>query len=275
MKLNKRTAPLVSVIMNCYNGEKYLRESINSVISQTYKNWELVFWDNNSNDGSKKILLNFKDKRIKYFHSKNLLNLYHARNLAIKKSKGKYISFLDTDDTWSKNKLKIQVSCLKKSKKKIIYSNYYILDTIKKSKKLFTKKKLFEGQITQELLKNYKIGILTVLIDKEIFKKYSFNKKYNIIGDFDLFIKLSCSFYIQCIQKPLANYRIHTTNFSEKNRDLYIEELKHWINKNYYFFKKKNIHIYSQKIFLFKFIIKKYIAAIKEKFGIYFKDGGP
>ena len=88
MKLNKKTTPLVSVIMNCHNGEKYLRESINSVMSQSYKNWELIFWDNNSNDNSKKVLLNFKDKRIKYFYSKSFLNLYHARNLAIKKSKG-------------------------------------------------------------------------------------------------------------------------------------------------------------------------------------------
>jgi glycosyltransferase involved in cell wall biosynthesis len=270
MKLNKKTTPLVSVIMNCHNGEKYLRESINSVMSQSYKNWELIFWDNNSNDNSKKVLLNFKDKRIKYFYSKSFLNLYHARNLAIKKSKGKYISFLDTDDTWNKNKLKIQVSYLKKSKKKIIYSNYHVLDIAKKSKRLISTTNLFEGHKTQDLLNDYRIGILTILIDKEIFKKYSFNKKYQIIGDFDLFVKLSCSFFIQCVQKPLANYRKHTTNFSEKNIDLYIDEVKHWINKNNSFFKKKNIHIYSPKILLFKLIIKRYIASFKKKFGIYF-----
>ena len=166
MKLNKKTTPLVSVIMNCHNGEKYLRESINSVMSQSYKNWELIFWDNNSNDNSKKVLLNFKDKRIKYFYSKSFLNLYHARNLAIKKSKGKYISFLDTDDTWNKNKLKIQVIYLKKLKKKIIYSNYHVLDIAKKSKRLISTTNLFEGHKTQDLLNDYRIGILTILIDK-------------------------------------------------------------------------------------------------------------
>jgi|TARA_B110000971_G_scaffold192637_1_gene205054 glycosyltransferase involved in cell wall biosynthesis len=268
MKLKGKTSPLVSVIMNCHNGEKYLRESIKSIISQTYNNWEIIFWDNCSNDKSKQILLSFNDKRIKYFYSKKILKLYHARNLAVKKSKGKYISFLDTDDTWDKNKLKIQINYLKKSKKKIIYTNYYILNNIKKSKKLFSEKKLFEGHITQKLLNNYKIGILTILIEKEIFQKHSFNKKYQVIGDFDLFIRLSCNFYIQCVQRPLASYRIHTENFSEKNRDLHIEELKYWINKNNFSFKKKSINIYKQKIVLFKLIVKKYMAPIIFFFGI-------
>ena len=59
---------LVSVIMNCHNGEKFLNESVKSVINQTYQNWELIFFDNLSNDNSKKILQSFRDKRIKYFN---------------------------------------------------------------------------------------------------------------------------------------------------------------------------------------------------------------
>ena len=59
---------LVSVIMNCYNGEKFIKKSVYSIISQSYKKWELVFWDNNSSDNSKNILKEFKDKRIKYFY---------------------------------------------------------------------------------------------------------------------------------------------------------------------------------------------------------------
>ena len=100
----KNFKPLISIIMNCYNGEKYLKKSIKSVINQNYKNWELIFWDNKSSDNSKKILKEFKDNRIKYFFSKKFTNLYEARNLAIKKSKGSYICFLDTDDWWDKKK---------------------------------------------------------------------------------------------------------------------------------------------------------------------------
>ena len=84
--MKSKKTPLVSIIMNCYNGDKYLRKSIKSIISQSYKNWELIFWDNNSEDNSKNILKSFKDKRILYFRSKKFMKLYHARNLAIKKN---------------------------------------------------------------------------------------------------------------------------------------------------------------------------------------------
>ena len=127
--------PLVSIIMNCHNGEKYLKESLKSLFNQSYKNWELVFFDNNSNDNSGKILKSFKDKRIRFFSSKKKLNLYHARNLAIKKTKGHYVCFLDIDDLYHKDKLKLQINFLKKNREfKIIYSNYTVLDEIKKKK---------------------------------------------------------------------------------------------------------------------------------------------
>ena len=69
----------VSIIMNCYNGENYLDESLNSVINQTYKNWELIFYDNCSTDKSVTILEKYKDKRIKYFKSKKKINLGLAK----------------------------------------------------------------------------------------------------------------------------------------------------------------------------------------------------
>ena len=101
--------PLVSILMNCYNGETYLRESLNSVINQTYKNWELIFWDNQSKDKSAEIFKNYNDHRFKYFYSKDHTTLYKARNLAIEKAKGDFIAFLDTDDLWDENKLKLQM----------------------------------------------------------------------------------------------------------------------------------------------------------------------
>ena len=97
---------LISIIVNCFNGEKYLSRCIKSVLSQTYKNWEIIFWNNKSTDKSEKIIKNFSDKRIKIFRSKKFLNLYDARNRAIQKSRGQYICFLDTDDYWKKINLK-------------------------------------------------------------------------------------------------------------------------------------------------------------------------
>ena len=102
--------PLVSIIMNCYNGEKYLTESLKSIQNQNYKNWELIFWDNKSTDRSKIFFKKFKDKRFKYYYANKFTNLYTARNLAIKKAKGKIFTFLDVDDLWMPNKLLKQVN---------------------------------------------------------------------------------------------------------------------------------------------------------------------
>ena len=81
--------------MNCHNGQKYLHQSIKSIFNQNYKNWELIFFDNHSTDNSKKILQALKIKGLNILRLKKFESLYKARNLAIKKAKGKFISFLD------------------------------------------------------------------------------------------------------------------------------------------------------------------------------------
>ena len=73
MILNTRSEPLVSIIVNCKDGKKYLSSCIDSIVSQTYTNWEIIFWDNNSQDNSKKILNNYSDPRVKYFKSEKIL----------------------------------------------------------------------------------------------------------------------------------------------------------------------------------------------------------
>ena len=252
--------PLVSVIMNCHNGETYLKESISSLINQTYKNWELIFWDNFSSDSSKEVLMQFSDKRIKYYYTKNFTPLYEARNLAIKKTSGEFISFLDTDDVWLKNKISTQVNFFQKNKKfNIVYSNYYVLDQIKNKKYIKCKKNLNSGRITQDLLNNYTIGILTVCVKKKFFDKQKFNKKYNIIGDFDFFVKLSKKNEIGYIKKPLCIYRIHTLNYSIKNLNEFKLELDHWIRINKYKYEKLGFSLKNQKFFLMKIKIKNFL----------------
>ena len=129
MKKNKnKKLPLVSIILNCYNSAKFLKKSINSVIAQSYENWELIIFDNFSNDNTELEILKFKkNKKIRYFKSKKLFNLYHARNLAIEKTKGSLITFLDADDWWLKDKLKLQVRYLDQNKdSNIVYSNLFL-----------------------------------------------------------------------------------------------------------------------------------------------------
>ena len=97
--------PLVSVIMNCYNGDRFLRQAIDSVYCQTYDNWEIIFWDNASTDSSAKIARSYDDK-IRYFLATKNTPLGEARNLALNKASGKYVAFLDCDDLYFPNKSK-------------------------------------------------------------------------------------------------------------------------------------------------------------------------
>ena len=145
-------SPLISIVMNCHNGEKYLKDSLNSIINQTYENWELIFFDNISTDRSKKILDQFNDQRIKYYKSEKFINLYDARNLAVEKCNGNFVSFLDTDDSWYPDKLEKQINLYEKNPScDLIYTNCKIYDE-KKIQKKYLLKKTFHKAI---LLKNY------------------------------------------------------------------------------------------------------------------------
>jgi len=246
---------LISIIMNCKNGEIYLKKSISSIISQTYKNWELIFYDNCSKDSSISIARSFKNKKIKIFKARKSLKLYEARNEAVKLANGKYITFLDTDDYWNKKKLLIQIQFLKKEKLRFCYTNYYCL--FKKKKKIYTKRKKKEIT-TQSLLEDYNIGVITVMIEKKLLLQNKFNNKFDIIGDFDLFIKLSEMLQIGYIHKPLATYRLHALSLSQKKKSIYINELNYWIKKNMSKLKKKKLSIDKIKIFLIKLKIKSF-----------------
>jgi glycosyltransferase involved in cell wall biosynthesis len=258
--------------MNCYNGETYLAEAVKSILFQTYKNFEVIFWDNKSNDESANIYKSFNDKRLKYFLSNEHTSLYEARNLAIKKSKGKLIAFLDADDLWSGDKLYLQIKKFKNKKVGLVFSNYYFLNQRTGKKKLAYKKKLPEGIIFNELLKDYFIGINTVVMKKSIFKnKNIFNKKFNIIGDFDFFIRISQNIYFTAIHLPLVTYRIHDKNFSNNNYKMYISELKIWLNShkllsdnNFFYVKEKIIYLEA----MLNILSKKYIASLKKIFQI-------
>ena len=223
--------PLVSIIVNCFNGEKYLRDALQSVLKQTYKNWELIFWDNQSFDNSKKIFLEFLDDRFKYFISEKHTTLYEARNNAIKQSKGEIIAFLDTDDWWIEDKLEEQIDFFKDKKVGLVHSNFYLFYQNSKEKKIFHKKIVKSGYITKDLFKKYNIGLLTTLIRKTAYISASgFNNQYNIIGDFDLFMRLSHSWKFVSVNECLACCRVHNENFTVLNISMQIEELEKWIS---------------------------------------------
>ena len=270
--IEKEEKPLVSIIMNCFNGELFLRDALKSVLDQTYSKWELIFWDNQSKDKSADILKNFNEDRFKYFYSDHHTSLYKARNLAIEKSKGEFIAFLDVDDLWEKNKLEFQLNLFNDPKVGLVYSNLWILKKNTKIKKLFIKKKLPSGNIYNNLLKNYNIGILTVMIRKKSYIKLNkkFDERFTMIGDFDLFLKFSKDFKFESVQIPLASYRLHGKNLSTLNKEKEINEYKLWLDENKKDLKNDNIESFQKYVDYKKFVNykmnKNYLLAIKMLF---------
>ena len=242
--------PLVSIVINCYNGEKYLRKSIESILDQSYKNLELIFWDNHSTDQSRNIIESYDDSRIKIFFSQNHTTLYQARNLALKECKGDFVNFLDADDYYLKDKIAKQLLYFKDEKVGVIYSNYYRYYEDIKKKKLLTNKMLPSGNLTQYILEESQISFMTVIVRKKSLDslEFNFDPKYSIIGDYDLLYRLSFNWDFYYINEPLAVYRIHDENFS-KNSILFIDELKDWYIKNYNSFVNKKNYIYKKIIF--------------------------
>ena len=228
--MKNKKPPLISIIMNCYNGEEFLEQAIKSVICQTYKNWELIFWDNQSTDNSLKILRKHKDKRIKYFYAKKNTTLYEARNLAIKKSKGKFIAFLDVDDFWTKNKLELQISHFKEKKIGLVYSNFYKFYNGKK--RLAFNNNLPSGKVTSQIIKNYQIGILTVILRKSFLNhKKLFDFKYDLLADYDFILKFSLKYKFNAVNKPLAFYRIHENQLQKKKMISQARQFCEWFEK--------------------------------------------
>ena len=115
------------------------------------------------------------------------------------------------------------------------------------------------GKITQTLLDDYKLGILSVMISKKIFKKKRFNKRYNIIGDFDFFINLSLKENFYCIPKPLAYYRNHENNYSKKI-NIFINELNIWLKLNSSKFERLKYSLTNFRLWVYKIKVKKLIG---------------
>ena len=159
---------LVSIITPVYNAERFLRQTIESVLSQDYKEWEMILVDDCSKDQSESIIKSYieKDNRIKYIKLKVNSGAAVSRNTAIENAKGRYIAFLDSDDVWTSNKLKVQIEFMKKNNVGFTFSDYKVMteegveiDRFIRVPKLID----YKGY-----LKNTIIGCLTVVVDRKI-----------------------------------------------------------------------------------------------------------
>ena len=154
-------------------------------------------------------------------------------NEAIKKSSGSLIAFLDVDDWWEEDYLSSKEKFFENSEYDYFYSNTLVYYEKKKNFKKYKKFSFPDGKIYEYLAKDYFIIISGLIIKKEIFEKENyFNEKYNIIGDYDLLMRISKYANAKGFNEPLINYRVHKNNFSKLNSKMFFDEYKIWFNKN-------------------------------------------
>ena len=188
VKERERYRPLVSILINCHNGAKFLPEALGSVSRQNYTNWEIIFVDNCSTDTSAQIAKAFSGK-LYYLKTAEKLPLYKARNIGLGMVSGKYLCFLDSDDYWEDDKLDWQVDQMEREPLAFIAAGWRILfeETGKKQYRSPCRSKKLS---CRNMLKRYDIRIVSTIIRVSCLMGHQFNDKLTFFGDFVFFLSL-------------------------------------------------------------------------------------
>lgn len=219
-KINKKTEieePLISVIIPCYNGEKFVGDAIESVINQTYQDWELFIVDDASTDGSKEIIRQYVgDSRVKLVEHEYNKGISRTRNTGIKLSRGDYIALLDQDDVWFSNKLEVQINCFKKSQEKvgIVCTGMIFTDEKLKPQRNF---RGFKCDAHRELIKNAYLrpanSASVMMIKKDCFSQLGlFDENLHGWDDFEMWMRIATQYRIKYIKEAMVKKRMHPRN---------------------------------------------------------------
>lgn len=203
---------LVSIITPCYNAERFISQTIESVLSQTYERWELIIVDDVSTDNSKILVKKYMsiDTRIKLIELEINNGPANARNKGIEEANGKYVAFLDSDDLWLPDKLKKQILFLTENSLSMTYSSYYTID---EANNIINMRKGKEKISYNDMLKSNYIGNLTGIYDCEKIGKYFMDNINH--EDYTLWLKIMSEIKeTKGISEPLAKYRIVTSSVS-------------------------------------------------------------
>jgi glycosyltransferase involved in cell wall biosynthesis len=249
---NNDNQPLVSVIMNCYNGQKYLREAIDSVYAQTYKNWEIIFWDNASTDRSAEISKSY-DSKLRYFIGNKTIPLGAVRNKALVQCNGEFIAFLDCDDIWLPEKMEKQISLFNNKKVGLVFcdTNYFNEKGVFRGR--FEKEKPHRGNVFRKLLIENFLPLVSVVIRRKTLDSLQewFDVRFNMIEEADLFLRIAFYWEVDYIDEPLAKWRVHRNSWTFTKTELFPIEKQMQIDKYielYPDFEKK----YSREIYLMR-----------------------
>lgn len=204
---------LVSVIIPYFKDEKNIVNSVNSALNQSYNKIEIIIIDDENSKKSYQILSNLKNKKIKIFKTKKNLGVARARNLGIKKSKGDFIAFLDSDDLWKKNKLYYQLKIMKKYSIDFCFTAYQAVREKKVIYSVSSPKKINYNQ----LIYSNPICCSSILIKSKILKKNYF-KNIQTKEDYELWLRLAKkNFSFMGINKTLTKYQLRKNSLSSKH----------------------------------------------------------
>ena len=211
--------------MPTFNHSQFIGEAIESVLNQTFKDFELIIVDNYSEDETKDIVESFNDKRIKYYLFHNNGIIAASRNYGIKKAKGKYLAFIDSDDVWFKDKLERQINCFRKYPSiNFIFTSFKVISSDKTdSGKLLGPNKDVQGLLYKKLLNYNFIVTSSVVMHKSIVDNVGFfdeSQELQCVEDFDYWLRIAKKHEILGLSKPLGMYRIHNTNSGNNDQRL-------------------------------------------------------
>ena len=207
--------PKVSVIIATHNRKEFLKDTVDSVLSQTFKDFELIIINDGSADGTEELIKAYTDKRIKYFYQKKQ-GQNGAKNAGLIKAQGEYISILDSDDIWLPTKLEKQVNILDQHHEiGLVYSGTLVID---ENNNVTGKKPLlsYNGNVLDKLLMtNFIYNGSNALYRKDcILKAGIFDPEIPSMTDWGLYLKFAVHYKFYCVEEYLLKYRIHKENMS-------------------------------------------------------------
>jgi len=216
--------------MNCFNSSKYLKEAIDSIYEQSYDNWEIIFWDNQSTDNSATIAKSY-GKKLKYFLAKEHTTLGKARNLALREATGDYIAFLDCDDLYLTDKIKIQLAAMQEANAVCSYGGWIKIDS--KGKELAEYKMSNNyGEVFELFLSKYVVNFQTLMLKSSLLKRenISFDSNLKFSTDHNLVLRIAYNWPVLSISNLLVKYRVHGESLSNNRKMDKMSDFDYTIN---------------------------------------------
>lgn len=176
--------PMVSVIINCLNGEAFLEDAVRSVYAQTFTDWEIILYDNGSTDRTPEIARQF-DARRRYFRNEETVPLGEARNRAVKESRGEFLAFLDSDDVWFEDKLARQIRLFDDPEVGLAYADVESCNQRGHRRRLSRRKTFHRGYCLEQLITDYFLSMSSVVARRTAFVEQSrwFPSHFQVVED--------------------------------------------------------------------------------------------